>query len=447
MGTFEQQILQRQHPELGQQQQPLQHQRPQQQHQQYLHQLERTQEPRFDRRRGGAHHDEDLSEKLSTLLRHKAVRRGVHVRADGLAQLLDVCAEIKVSEDQVKDVVQSSSKRGEPRFQLAAHGNVWYIRATTKHSLDVKGVLVVEPDRLRHSAADCLQMWPPGQDAQQPSQQMENLALTVPVAGVLGLGAPLPMAASVGPVVAEMRAAPAAELPNAMPPQGAPSHITLENEGLREDVGRLTQQVEQQQVLITQLQQRLSACGGPDAEVHRRIMNAVAPQMFRATKPAHSEPPPPPPPTRAPLPPPTRAPPGVPGAPAIPVGLGPRPSAPEAAVGGSAGSNSAAGVPAAGSADALPPVGSVGAQVVAGKIHDFFATEDFSDPNDPDCLTVQRGDRIKEAVPWQEDGQWMYAVLAGESSQRGWVPAKMLSAHTPTTASSRGSETSDTFEC
>jgi len=295
MGTFEQQILQRQHPELGQQQQPLQHQRPQQQHQQYLHQLERTQEPRFDRRRGGAHHDEDLSEKLSTLLRHKAVRRGVHVRRDGLAQLLDVCAELKVSEDQVKEVVQSSSKKGEPRFQLAAHGNVWYIRATQRHSMDVRGVLVVEPDRLRPSADECLRMWPPGQDAQQP-QPMEHLALTVPVAGVPGLGALMPMAAAVGPVVAEMWAAPASEQPNAMLSQGAQSHLMLENEGLRKDVGRLTQQVEQQQVLITQLQQRLSACSGPDEDVHRRIQNAVAPQMF-SDMPATPQPPPPPPPT------------------------------------------------------------------------------------------------------------------------------------------------------
>eukprot|EP00931_Biecheleriopsis_adriatica_P045131 TRINITY_DN25867_c0_g1_i1.p1 TRINITY_DN25867_c0_g1~~TRINITY_DN25867_c0_g1_i1.p1 ORF type:complete len:319 (+),score=44.39 TRINITY_DN25867_c0_g1_i1:52-1008(+) len=100
--------------------------------------------------------EEGLSQRLSNLLRHKGPRRNVPVRPDGLAPLSAVLAALNCSREDVESVVQSSRKRGHPRFETGTYNKVTWIRATGSHS-----IRAVRAELLSIDVRTCLENNPP----------------------------------------------------------------------------------------------------------------------------------------------------------------------------------------------------------------------------------------------------------------------------------------------
>lgn len=87
-------------------------------------------------------HDKKISKKLSYILRHGAVKKGLSIRSDGFINLQEVLREIPgCTIDDVKRIVATNDKQ---RFALDSFNNVLMIRANQGHtiarvdSLDVK---------------------------------------------------------------------------------------------------------------------------------------------------------------------------------------------------------------------------------------------------------------------------------------------------------------------
>ena len=84
--------------------------------------------------------DENLSRKLSAILRYEAPRQGLYINTDGWVKLVDVTLQLQREEHEIALVVKHSYQRGKPRFELQAHTGVKLIRATWK-----RGVQMLQP--------------------------------------------------------------------------------------------------------------------------------------------------------------------------------------------------------------------------------------------------------------------------------------------------------------
>lgn len=93
---------------------------------------------------------EQLSRQLCRLLRHQGPLLGVPVNHHGFALIADVRRTLGWTIEAIHEVVESSYKDGEPRFQLRSdvHGRT-IIRATRKHSLN-NVALNGAPEKVMH---------------------------------------------------------------------------------------------------------------------------------------------------------------------------------------------------------------------------------------------------------------------------------------------------------
>ena len=81
--------------------------------------------------------DENLSRKLSAILRYEAPRQGLYINTDGWVKLVDVTCQLQRKEHEIALVVEHSYQRGKPRFELQAHMGVVCIRATWKRRVQM----------------------------------------------------------------------------------------------------------------------------------------------------------------------------------------------------------------------------------------------------------------------------------------------------------------------
>lgn len=107
-----------------------------------------------------------LEVELTSLLRHRADRRHIQVRSDGLVPMRDVVRVLKCEHEEIIDIVNRSAKQhgrrgGEARFEMVnddRFGTGAWIRARHKVSLpNTSRALLQEPVDM------CLVLRPPGQ--------------------------------------------------------------------------------------------------------------------------------------------------------------------------------------------------------------------------------------------------------------------------------------------
>lgn len=92
-----------------------------------------------------------ISKLMSFALRHKPADVGIAVDAQGWANIADLCAAADITEDQIRDAVETNNKQ---RFKISGDGK--FVRANQGHSLPVDLGLepVTPPETLWHGTAE-----------------------------------------------------------------------------------------------------------------------------------------------------------------------------------------------------------------------------------------------------------------------------------------------------
>jgi 2'-phosphotransferase len=82
---------------------------------------------------GGKRDDVKSSKTLSSILRHRATREGIHIRPDGFCKLQDV---LEVTGIAAADIVRIVRDNNKGRFQTKNIASIAHIRACEGHSMD-----------------------------------------------------------------------------------------------------------------------------------------------------------------------------------------------------------------------------------------------------------------------------------------------------------------------